>query len=479
VRNALASVQEENSNPYVQITASQWALGGVLLLVYLLTIGTLNVSSGSPNVHLVYISLLAKTALLFAPFLIARVKGWGWFHPLVFTSLWLFARQVLPKSGLFVDGLSYHEALPGYTEASLNLLVAYGLGLQALALAITYLGYATAPRFKVPSFSFGGPSRPLMKTVLVGIVACLALYRIVSAVGGIGQLILLRGAGLVDRAKAFGGGQWTILVEQLTNACLIWYAVDDRTVKSASFWGLFGFSLMLVFGATGSRSGVIFPVLILILIWSMRHHRIPFKSIGVAALVGIFLIGVLGELRGDRALTEQTIIESVTEVSTSLVGGVSRGIQTVTEYSGSVEGMYPILAHVPGEENLLLGKSYLSLPALPIPRAIWLNKPEAAGTLAGGVFFGNPDRGVPPGSVGEAYWNFHVLGIIAVFLAWGWFLRWVGRVYLENREGGAVIAFYAVTILIAKPNTSALYEWILTLLPMVVLAYFILQRKGD
>ena len=479
MRNALASVQEENSNPYVQITASQWALGGVLLLVYLLTIGTLNVSSGSPNVHLVYISLLAKTALLFAPFLIARVKGWGWFHPLVFTSLWLFARQVLPKSGLFVDGLSYHEALPGYTEASLNLLVAYGLGLQALALAITYLGYATAPRFKVPSFSFGGPSRPLMKTVLVGIVACLALYRIVSAVGGIGQLILLRGAGLVDRAKAFGGGQWTILVEQLTNACLIWYAVDDRTVKSASFWGLFGFSLMLVFGATGSRSGVIFPVLLLILIWSMRHHRIPFKSIGVAALVGIFLIGVLGELRGDRALTEQTIIESVTEVSTSLVGGVSRGIQTVTEYSGSVEGMYPILAHVPGEENLLLGKSYLSLPALPIPRAIWLNKPEAAGTLAGGVFFGNPDRGVPPGSVGEAYWNFHVLGIIAVFLAWGWFLRWVGRVYLENRESGAVIAFYAVTILIAKPNTSALYEWILTLLPMVVLAYFILQRKGD
>jgi hypothetical protein len=81
--------------------------------------------------------------------------------------------------------------------------------------------------------------------------------------------------------------------------------------------------------------------------------------------------------------------------------------------------------------------------------------------------------------VGEAYWNFHVLGIIAVFLAWGWFLRWVGRVYLENRESGAVIAFYAVTILIAEPNTSALYEWILTLLPMVVLAYFILQRKGD
>ena len=479
MRNALASVQEENSNPYVQITASQWALGGVLLLVYLLTIGTLNVSSGSPNVHLVYISFLAKTALLFAPFLIARVKGWGWFHPLVFTSLWLFVRQVLPKSGLFVDGLSYHEALPGYTEASLNLLVAYGLGLQAFALGITYLGYATAPRFKVPSLSLAKPSRPLLKTILIGGIAGLAFYRIVSAVGGIGQLILLRGAGLIGRTKAYGGGQWIFLVEQLTNACVIWFATDDRAVKRLSFWGLFVLSLALVFGATGSRSGVLFPVLFLLLIWSIRHHRIPFKTIGGAAVVGIFLIGFLGELRGDRSLLTKPFSESTTDVSASPIEGFSEGIRTIAEYSGSAEGMYPILARVPDEESLLLGKSYASLLALPIPRAIWLNKPEAAGTLAGQVFFDSPGRGVPPGSVGEAYWNFHLLGIIAVFLAWGWFLKWIGRVYLENRESEAVIAFYAVTILIARPHTPTLYEWILTLLPMVVLAYFILQRKGD
>ena len=463
----------------MQITASQWALGGVLLLVYLLTIGTLNVSSGSPNVHLVYISFLAKTALLFAPFLIARVKGWGWFHPLVFTSLWLFVRQVLPKSGLFVDGLSYHEALPGYTEASLNLLVAYGLGLQAFALGITYLGYATAPRFKVPSLSLAKPSRPLLKTILIGGIAGLAFYRIVSAVGGIGQLILLRGAGLIGRTKAYGGGQWIFLVEQLTNACVIWFATDDRAVKRLSFWGLFALSLALVFGATGSRSGVLFPVLFLLLIWSIRHHRIPFKTIGGAAVVGIFLIGFLGELRGDRSLLTKPFSESTTDVSASPIEGFSEGIRTIAEYSGSAEGMYPILARVPDEESLLLGKSYASLLALPIPRAIWLNKPEAAGTLAGQVFFDSPGRGVPPGSVGEAYWNFHLLGIIAVFLAWGWFLKWTGRVYLENRESEAVIAFYAVTILIARPHTPTLYEWILTLLPMVVLAYFILQRKGD
>ncbi|MFB6286745.1 MAG: hypothetical protein ABEK03_09280 [Candidatus Bipolaricaulia bacterium] len=475
----MASVQEENSNPYVQITASQWALGGVLLLAYLLTIGTLNVSSESPNVHLVYISFLAKTALLFAPFLVARVKGWGWFHPLVFTSLWLFVRQVLPKSGLFTDGLSYHEALPGYTEASLNLLVAYGLGLQAFALAITYLGYTTAPRLKVPSLSLAKPSRPLLKTILIGGIAGLAFYRIVSAVGGIGQLILLRGAGLVGRTKAYGGGQWIVLVEQLMNACVIWFATDDRAVKRLSFWGLFVLSLALVFGATGSRSGVLFPILFLLLIWSIRHHRIPFKTIGGAAVVGVFLIGFLGQLRGDRSLLTQPFSGSTADVAASPTEGFSEGIRAIAEYSGSAEGMYPVLARVPDEESLLLGKSYLSLLALPIPRAVWLNKPEAAGTLAGKVFFDSPGRGVPPGSVGEAYWNFHVLGIIAVFLAWGWFLKWIGRVYLENRESGAVVAFYAVTLLIARPHSPTLYEWILTLLPMVVLAYFILQRKGD
>jgi len=475
----VASVQEDGSNPYVQITAFQWAVGGVLLLVYLFTLGGLNISSGSPNVRLVYVSFLVKTALLFAPFLIARVNGWGWFHPLVFTSLWMFVWEVLPKSTLFVEGLPSHEALPEYTEASLNLVVAYGLGLEAFALGVAYLGYATAPRFKVPSFSFGTPSRPLLKTILVGGIAGLAFYRVVTAVGGIGELILLRGAGLISRTKAFGGGQWTLLVEQLTNACLIWYAVDERAARRLSFWGLFGASLVLVFASTGSRSGVIIPVLLLILIWSMRHNRIPFKSIGVVAVAGVFLIGVLGEFRTDRSLAEQPIGESLSEVGISLTEGISTGVETITQYSGSVEGLYPILARVPDEESLLLGKSYLSLLTLPIPRAIWLDKPEAAGTLAGGVFFGNPSRGVPPGSVGEAYWNFHILGVIAVFLAWWWFLHWIDRVYTENRESGAVVAFYAVTLLIAKPHSPTLYEWILTLLPMVILAYFILGRRDE
>lgn len=469
----------DESNPFVQITPLQWALGVALLIAYLLPLGVLNASSGSPNIHLVYLCLLVKTALLFAPFLIARTKEWGWFHPLVFVGLWLFVRQVLPRSRLFINGLSAHEALPGYTEASLNLLVAYGLGLQALGLLVAYLGYATAPQLKVPSFSFGNPSRPLLKTILIGVLACLAFYRIVSAVGGIGSLILLRGAGLVGRTKAIGGGHWTILVEQLANACLIWHAVDKRAMKRVSFWTLFVLSLALIFGSTGSRSGVIIPVLLLVVIWSLRQKRIPFKSVGIAAVVGVFLIGFLGEFRGDRTLADQSIVESISDVSTSFVGGVTRGVEVFTHYSGSAEGMYPILARVPEEENLLLGKSYVSLFVLPIPRAIWLNKPEAAGTLTGEVFFGNPGRGVPPGSVGEAYWNFHIPGVIAVFLLWGWFLRWIGRVYLKNRESGVTTAFYAVTLIIAKPFTSALYEWMLTIIPMILLALFILTKKKE
>lgn len=473
------SVSQDEPNPYLQITAPQWVLGGILLVVYLVLVGILNLGSESPNVHLVYISLLVKSALLFAPFLVARIKGWGWFHPLVFTSLWLFVRQVLPKSSLFVDGLAQHEALLGYTEASLNVVVAASLGLQAFALLITYLGYATAPKFKVPSFSFGTSNRPLLKTLLVGAVAGFAFYRTVAAVGGIGELILLRGAGVAGRTEAFGGGHWTLLIEQLTNACLVWYAVDKEAAKRISFWGLFVSSLALIFGSTGSRSGVIVPVLILILIWSVRNRRIPFKRIAIAGVGGLFLLGVLGEFRTNRSLAEQSISESISTISTSLIGGLSEGIGTLTEYSGSSEGMYPILAKVPHEERLLLGKSYVSLLTLPIPRAIWLNKPEAAGTLAGGTFFGNPNRGVPPGSVGEAYWNFHILGVIVIFLAWGWLLHWIGRLYVRNSENGAVALFYVVTLLIAKPHSPTLYEWIMTIVPLIVLAYFFLRKNKE
>ena len=47
---------------------------------------------------------------------------------------------------------------------------------------------------------------------------------------------------------------------------------------------------------------------------------------------------------------------------------------------------------------------------------------------------GGVKAGIPPGSVGEAYWNLHVPGVILVHLLGGVFLRFAARFRVLKRK---------------------------------------------
>jgi oligosaccharide repeat unit polymerase len=458
-----------DSNPFVSISKRQWisVLGTVLL--YLILIGFLNLLDGGTNILLIYEALLVKVGLLLLPFAIARRKNWGWFHPLVFIGLWMFVRRVIPQSFVFIEGLQYHEEL-ALSASRLNVLVTYELLLDALALGFTYVGYIIAPQFRVPTVHFGEPQWTRVKIGAIGLLSLYAFYVLVSAAGGIGPLILERGEGL-DRVQSQVGGYWIIFTHLLRTSCLVWFAVRPSVGNNVTFWVLFVFSLAIGFGATGSRSGVIWPVLLIIIIWSLHNHRIPFVKIAMAGVIGIFLVGALGEFRSDRSLEDQPITD--TNLDVSFVEGLRKGIETFSRYSSSSASIYPIIESVPERHRLLLGESYLSIPALPIPRKIWPNKPPAAGNKAGAVFFGNPDTGKPPGAVGEAYWNFWIPGVIVVFLLWGVFLKWLTRLFLQNRHSRGMVLLYALTILVLSPHSPTVYEWVFAVVPFGVILVFI------
>ena len=442
-------------------------LGAVLL--YVISVGFLNVQNSEANTLLIYQALLVKIGLLLLPFAIARRKNWGWFHPLVFIGLWTFLRQVIPKSLIFIEGFPYHEELM-VNEARLNVLVTYELLLDALALVSTYVGYLVALKFRVPAIEFGEPRWTRVKIVAIALISVYSFYVLTSAAGGIGPLILQRGAGL-DRVQSQVGGYWVILTQLLRTACLVWFALRPSIGRNIVFWALFVFALALSFLATGSRSGVIFPVLLIIIIWSLHNRQIPFTKIAIAGAVGVFLVGALGEFRSSRSLADQPITD--TDVEFSFVEGIKEGIETFSRYSSSSAAIYPIIERVPEKNRLLLGESYLSIPALPIPRKIWPNKPPAAGNKAGAVFFDNPDTGKPPGAVGEAYWNFWIPGVIAIFLFWGMFLSWLARFLVKNQQSRGGVLLYIVTIFILSPHSPAVYEWIFAVVPVsVVLIVF-------
>lgn len=75
------------------------------------------------------------------------------------------------------------------------------------------------------------------------------------------------------------------------------------------------------------------------------------------------------------------------------------------------------------------GDTYATWLFAPIPRDLWAGKPLVVpGPIIGNRIYGNVTSGVPPGLIGEAYWNFGYLGVALMTLIAG---RVVG--FIDNR----------------------------------------------
>lgn len=126
---------------------------------------------------------------------------------------------------------------------------------------------------------------------------------------------------------------------------------------------------------------------------------------------------------------------------------------------GTLDSAYPVLARVPEDVDFLYGSSYLTIAALPVPRALWPDKPGTVGKLAGEVFYG-VKAGIPPGAIGEAYWNFHLPGVVLLFAAFGVFHRFVVCFFRRYPDQPGAVVIYALTVFWSQPSINATAEWI-------------------
>ena len=145
----------------------------------------------------------------------------------------------------------------------------------------------------------------------------------------------------------------------------------------------------------------------------------------------------------------------------------------------AVAGSLPVLARVPERVPLLMGSSYLAAVAVVVPRKVWKGKPRQVGGLTGMTFF-NTHAGVPPGPVAEAYWNFHIPGVLIVFGLLGMFHRWLANTYLHYAASPGAIAVYVATLIYTySPGSTAIVGAVLNLGPMVfiMLAHRLIARR--
>ncbi len=437
------------------------------------------------SLSVVYFSLLLYVFILFIGFCVFY-RGGGFFHPVVFVILWVGVfTDIIRKVGVYWFGLDGHQALHGFAPYDLAIVVSKSLLLSSISFLAIYVGYFIKCPFKVPILIFRRPRALRLKVLLVVMMAIGAFLYIVIEAGGLAQLLLQRGMPRELRVINRVGAHWYLLIGSLTSLSLILITHETSLVKKRIILLFFVLSLILVFASTGSRSGVVMPVILLLSISVLATKRIRMSVILIVAGFGVFAIGMLGQFRM-ATMGMNTLDEVVVESSVS--SGFVTGIEMISGYSGGTSGMYGIVGKVPAEEEWLLGESYLSIIAAPIPRAIWPDKPNAGGRLTGErIFkFGQAGAAVPPSATGEAFWNFGFLGVFVIMTIYGVFLRYLGELYLENKRGNWVILFYIATLFIFRPSSDGVYVWLHTIVPFLMVyaflfgfpSVFILARRG-
>jgi hypothetical protein len=448
-------VREERQSAFIAIKPLHRLLVLGFFFVYLGVVTVLSLVNQTTGAEWVIPALVIGTIANIAP-LIAYKSHYGWFHPLIFGALFSGV-GLLRKMPIYAWGLEFNNGLPGYDTHQLSALVSLSLLLAAVAQIAYYFGYFWGPRLPIPYFEYLRPRNLRTKVILV--VSCsLALFGLyISQRGGIAAHLLFLGEGrsnLIEQS-AFSG-EWVLVARLGAIACLIWIAFGSRIRLQPLFWAGAVTALGSLYLAGGSRSEVIYFMMAGVIVWMLREGRVAFSSIVIGSLVSILLIGSLGSV---RKATWGGQLDRDLMGDMSVVGLIENGFEELAYRSGALNPIFPILARVPNEIGLLYGRSYVTVLTIPVPRAAWAGKPRSTGVEVGRIFL-NTSAPVPPDAIGEAFWNFHVPGVLFVFMCFGVFHRWLVAFFQRNAGRPAILVFYVFTLLAINPSVLAFIQWV-------------------
>jgi hypothetical protein len=147
---------------------------------------------------------------------------------------------------------------------------------------------------------------------------------------------------------------------------------------------------------------------------------------------------------------------------------------------GETGAFLPLVAKVPRQVDFLYGQSYLAALFFFVPRAVWPEKPRGVGPMTNAYIYHEREMrpgellqgsGIPPGAMGEAYWNFYYPGVILLYMLVGVFHRWLAALLRRGADVPAVWVLYALTLLMT-PTSTAVVKWLQTVIPGIAIAWW-------
>lgn len=193
---------------------------------------------------------------------------------------------------------------------------------------------------------------------------------------------------------------------------------------------------------TSSRSGIAYILIIAVSIeLSLSRRRLSRKLILGAAGILLLILGVMTVAR--------TAQYSATGESSDPGEQIVNGVQQAIVYNrnfGDIQTTAHIINGVPRILPYEYGGTITGWLAAPVPRAIWPDKPILSlGPTIGVKIYGNARSGVPPGFLGEMYWDWGIFGILIGSFILGRLLSWINkRLVPSDHRSPGLTACYCV-----------------------------------
>ena len=352
-------------------------------------------------------------------------------------------------------------------------------GLAFVSLLSIYAGFALAvvrPRPAVDKARELDPAT--LRRVLIGLIAVslFALLALIQYRGGLERHLSELAFG---RFRSLAGLGPLVALVDLGSMCLVvWTAHRPGDVRSPLFLVCLAAVAAGQFLSNGSRSSMVFLIMTVGFTWALRTRRIPWRVAVLAAPLLFLSLGALAVVRSS-GVQEQTALQAL---ESSDAAQFLERIQNEVEDRRFISAGVPVVAKGHEVTGLMFGETYVAAILGVIPRAVWEDKPRGPGSIYAQTFLGVPREGlsIPVPAFAEAFWNFHLPGVIVIFGIFGMLIRAGHELYLTYQENAFVLALFvmfATTFRMGTDDLVAFQQQMLMLLIVWITARYFAGPK--
>lgn len=410
--------------------------------------------------------VLAALALL--PWAIGHLRRpFDMLEPTVVVGFIVMLAYVLPAFGMLA-GTDVSWARGGESRASRPMLqlLAPALALVIAGVGSFQLAYYGTGAFESRARGTSAPSnagrlhagrevdaRRLRRwTLLLAALAAPALLAFMIIVGGPAELLNR----LNDRVRLFAGLNYLLVpITSLLALALVHYCRDLAETGRVrwSVWAASAAALAvnLLQGSKTNVLGIAFAFL-------AGHHYFRRRVSTFAALVAA-VVAVVAAMVYDLYFREYLVIREVVSIDLTLSPFEVARLGWAAFASNAFVQLPVLMLMLDGIPNIIpfqLGRPYVALLLMPIPRAIFPGKPPVGTEIFSNAFF--PDllvdgTSMPTSMLGEFYFNFGPLGVIIGAAIAGWVARRAYRLVSHGHLSLWNVAVYGAFV-------AMLFPWI-------------------